>query len=157
MNLTYGKAQLNMTSSSKVPGRYWGPDAQEEAQVLVMDGELVRGVLDKSQFGATAYGLVHSVYELYGPESAGKLLSIFGRLFTKYIQFRGFTCRMDDLILTQEGDQWRRGLLDDGFGLGKEAHLEYLGLSETAKTATKEVLDKGKHRSSSKCCGARYS
>ncbi|SAM02441.1 hypothetical protein [Absidia glauca] len=142
MNLTYGKAQLNMTSSSKVPGRYWGPDAQEEAQVLVMDGELVRGVLDKSQFGATAYGLVHSVYELYGPESAGKLLSIFGRLFTKYIQFRGFTCRMDDLILTQEGDQWRRGLLDDGFGLGKEAHLEYLGLSETAKTATKEVLEK---------------
>ncbi|KAI8343954.1 hypothetical protein BC941DRAFT_491756 [Chlamydoabsidia padenii] len=142
MNLTYGKSQLNMTSSSKVPGRYWGPDAKEEAEVLVMDGELVRGVLDKSQFGATAYGLVHSVYELYGPEPAGKLLSIFGRLFTKYIQFRGFTCRMDDLILTEEGDQWRRGLLDDGFGLGKEAHLEYLGLSETAKTATKEVLEK---------------
>ncbi|CAO3624522.1 unnamed protein product [Cunninghamella blakesleeana] len=142
LNLTYGKPQLNMKSSSKVPGRYWGPDAKEEAEVLVVDGELVRGILDKSQFGATAYGLVHSVYELYGPESAGKLLSIFGRLFTKYVQSHGFTCRMDDLRLTEEGDQWRRGLLDDGVSLGTEAHLEYLGLAETAKTASKKVLDK---------------
>ncbi|CAO3608899.1 unnamed protein product [Cunninghamella echinulata] len=142
LNLTYGKPQLNMKSSSKVPGRYWGPDAKEEADVLVVDGILVRGILDKSQFGATAYGLVHSVYELYGPESAGKLLSIFGRLFTKYIQFHGFTCRMDDLRLTVEGDKWRRDLLDGGYSLGKEAHLEYLGLAETAKTASKEVLDK---------------
>ncbi|KAG0167267.1 hypothetical protein DFQ28_004559 [Apophysomyces sp. BC1034] len=141
-NLTYGQSQLNVTSSSKVPGRYWGPDAMDEANVTVMDGELLIGILDKSQFGATAYGLVHSIYELYGPESAGKLLSIFGRLFTKYIQFRGFTCRMDDLLLTTEGDKWRRDLLDGGHSLGKEAHLEYLGLTETAKTASQDVLDK---------------
>ncbi|KAI8391772.1 uncharacterized protein BYT42DRAFT_642179 [Radiomyces spectabilis] len=141
-NLTYGKTQLNMESKSKVPGRFWGPDGADEAKVLVMDGELVMGILDKSQFGATAYGLVHSIYELYGAEAAGKLLSIFGRLFTKYIQFRGFSCRMDDLILTKEGDKARRDLLDNGRSLGLEAHLEFLGLAETAKTESKEVLEK---------------
>ncbi|KAI8137047.1 hypothetical protein BJV82DRAFT_675210 [Fennellomyces sp. T-0311] len=141
-NLTVGKPQLNLKSKSKVPGRLWGPDAKEEENVIVMDGELIMGILDKSQFGASAYGLVHSIYELYGPESAGRILSIFGRLFTKFVQSNGFTCRMDDLRLTVEGDQWRRELLDNGQGLGEEAHLEYLGLTETAKTASKEDLKK---------------
>ncbi|KAG2223195.1 hypothetical protein INT45_011541 [Circinella minor] len=139
---TVGKAPLNTKSKSKVPGRYWGPDAKEEENVLVMDGELLIGILDKSQFGASAYGLVHSIYELYGPESAGMILSIFGRLFTKYIQSHGFTCRMDDLRLTEEGDKWRRDLLTDGQGLGREAHLEFLGLTETAKKSSKEALEK---------------
>ncbi|KAI9488674.1 hypothetical protein BDB00DRAFT_877143 [Zychaea mexicana] len=142
LNLTVGKSPLNMKSKSKVPGRFWGPDAKEEENVMVMDGELLIGILDKSQFGASAYGLVHSIYELYGPESAGMILSIFGRLFTKYIQSHGFTCRMDDLRLTTEGDKWRRDLLTDGQGLGREAHLEFLGLTETAKTASKESLKK---------------
>lgn len=126
-----------------MPGRYWGKDASEEGEVLVMDGELLTGVLDKAQFGASAYGLVHSIYELYGPDAAGKILSIFGRLFTKFVQSHGFTCRMDDLRLTEEGDKWRRDLLNDGQALGREAHLEYLGLTETAKTASKEALEKG--------------
>ncbi|KAI7865933.1 hypothetical protein BDF14DRAFT_1819412 [Spinellus fusiger] len=142
LNLTVGKPPLNMTSKAKVPGKLWGLDALVEANVFVMDGELITGVLDKSQFGATAYGLVHSVYELYGPESAGRLLSILGRLFTKYVQFRGFTCRMDDLLLTEEGNQWRQDFMTGGKNLGYEAHLEYLGLTETAKTASKEKLAK---------------
>lgn len=145
LNLTTGKAQLNMESKSKVPGRFWGPVAKEEEKVLVMDGELITGVLDKSQFGATAYGLVHAVYELYGAESAGKLLSILGRLFITFVQTHGFTCRMDDLILTEEGDKWRRDLIDNGKDLGREAHLEYLGLAETAKTVSKEKLQEGKN------------
>lgn len=144
LNLTVGKSQLNLTSKAKVPARFWGPNGKEEETVLVMDGQLLTGVLDKSQFGASAYGLVHSVYELYGPESAGKILSIFGRLFTKFVQTHGFTCRMDDLRLTEEGDKWRRQLLDEGQNLGREAHLEYLGLAETAKTASPETLARGK-------------
>jgi len=40
------------------------------------------------------------MYELYGASVAGKMLTALGRLFIKYIQFRGFTCRIDDLLLT---------------------------------------------------------
>lgn len=89
-----------MTSKAKVPGKYWGNHGLEEGTVIFMDGELVTGVLDKSQFGASSFGMVHSCYELYGPPVAGKLLSILGRLFTKYVQWKGFSCRMDDLRLT---------------------------------------------------------
>jgi DNA-directed RNA polymerase I subunit RPA1 len=141
-NLTWGKAQLNMTSKSKVPAKFWGPNAKDEETVNVMEGELLHGILDKSQFGASSFGLVHSIYEIYGPESAGMILSILGRLFIKFIQHHGFTCRMDDLILTEAGDKWRRDLIDGGKELGTEAHLEFLGLTETAKNSTSDVLAK---------------
>jgi DNA-directed RNA polymerase I subunit RPA1 len=55
---------------------------------LVRGGELICGVLDKNQFGATAYGLVHASQELYGPDVAGNLLTALGRLFTCFLQFR---------------------------------------------------------------------
>lgn len=98
-----------------------------------MDGELLCGVLDKSQFGATDYGLVHSVYELYGAEVAGKLLSILSRLFTKYLQHRAFTCRMDDLTLTKDGDARRRDILLENKNLGTEGAMEnFPSLAETA-------------------------
>ena len=45
-------------------------------------------------------GCAQAMYELYGPATAGKMLTALGRLFIKYIQFRGFTCRIDDLLLT---------------------------------------------------------
>lgn len=48
------------------------------------DNELVCGVIDKAQFGK--YVIVHSFQELYGPGMAGRLLSVFSRLFTSYLQ-----------------------------------------------------------------------
>jgi DNA-directed RNA polymerase I subunit RPA1 len=94
-----------------------------------MDGYFLTGILDKSQFGASAHGLVHAVYEVYGPPYAGKLLSILGRLFTGYLQFAGFTCRMDDLILTPEGDKIRRTLIDSSRTLGHQVAAEVSDLA----------------------------
>ncbi len=117
-------------SKAKVAGRYWGKDHAMEEQVIVHNGDLVSGVLDKSQFGASSYGLVHAVYELYGAESAGKLLSIFSRLFTKFLQHRAFTCRMDDLTLSPAGDASRRKILGEHQQDGRTAALKTVGLSE---------------------------
>jgi DNA-directed RNA polymerase I subunit RPA1 len=124
---------LNMSSKAKVAGRYWGKDHAGEEEVVFSDGELLSGVLDKSQFGATAYGLVHAVYEIYGAETAGKLLSILSRLFTKYLQHNAFTCRMDDLMLSERGDAKRRQLLADGSDEGRKAALRSVGLESEAK------------------------
>lgn len=112
-----------MNAKTKVPGFLWGKDSKED-KVLFMDGELLCGVLDKAAFGASDYGLVHSVYELYGADIAGKLLGILSRLFTKFLQHRAFTCRMDDLILTPEGDRKRAELLEKGKNWGTEAAID---------------------------------
>lgn len=129
---------LNLESKCKVAGKYWGPDS-EEGKVIFKDGALMTGILDKSQFGASAYGMVHSIYELYGPEYAGKLLSMLGRLFTKYAQMRAFTCRMDDLRLHDEGNQWRKDLLQAGRNAGTEASSVYVGLPDNVDSTNKDL------------------
>ncbi|KAF9582603.1 hypothetical protein BGW38_010985 [Lunasporangiospora selenospora] len=124
-NLTIGRPPLNMTAGAQVKAQYFGKDGKDESIVRIMDGVLVTGVLDKSQFGAKSFGLVHNCYEIYGGDIAGKLLSILGRLFTRWTQHFAFTCRMDDLRLTPEGDKWRRDLQGGGKDIGTKAALKY--------------------------------
>lgn len=124
LNITPSNAKgLNLTAKAKVPGQLWGKDSKEDT-VIFMDGELMCGVLDKSAFGATEFGLVHSVYELYGADVAGTLLGVLSRLFTKFLQHRAFTCRMDDLALTPEGNATRKEILRKGANLGTEGAIE---------------------------------
>ena len=123
-NITPSNAEgLNLKSKSKVPGHLWGKDSNED-NIIFVDGELLCGILDKSAFGATDFGLVHSVYELYGAEIAGQLLGILSRLFTKFLQHRAFTCRMDDLTLTADGNARRKDLLERGRNFGTEGAIE---------------------------------
>jgi DNA-directed RNA polymerase I subunit RPA1 len=103
---------ISTERKTKTPGTAFGV-ANEEHLVIIRDGELLRGVLDKAAFGATDFSLVHAVFEAYGPTKAGLLLNSFGRLFTAYIQYySGHSCRMEDLVLTKEADQERRALVN---------------------------------------------
>jgi hypothetical protein len=131
---------MNTQSKAKVPGSLWGADSQED-KVIFMDGDLVSGVLDKSSFGATEYGMVHSVYELYGADVAGKLLGVLSRLFTKYLQHRAFTCRMDDLTLTPDGDARRTDILQKGRNIGTEGAMDnFPSLSNVSSEDKPEAL-----------------
>lgn len=125
-----GSAGLHMSSKSKVPAEAWGPANKEEGVVVFYDGYMISGCLDKSQFGATAYGLVHSCYELYGKETAGKLLGVLSRLFTNYLQHRAFSCRMDDLILTSQGNGQRADRIKEADRRGYMAALSVVGLDK---------------------------
>ena len=112
---------LCMERKSKTPPSCFGAQ-QEEHLVLVRDGELLRGVLDKAAFGATDFSLVHAVYEAYGPNKAGLLLNAFGRLFTAYLQYySGHSCRMEDLVLTKDADRERREVVQNSYNIGARA------------------------------------
>ncbi|KAF8455247.1 Rpa190 RNA polymerase I subunit A190 [Kalaharituber pfeilii] len=119
---------LTMSAKSKIPGARWGTKDNEEGVVLFHRGYFVHGILDKNHLGPTEYGFVHSVYEVYGADTAGRLLSIMGRLLTKYLHMRAFTCGMDDLLLTPEGNRMRREKLKNADKVGKEVAIKYVGL-----------------------------
>ena len=124
LNITPSNTEgLNLNSKAKVPSAAWGKGSSED-QVIFMNGELLCGTLDKSAFGASDFGLVHSVYELYGADVAGRLLGILGRLFTKFLQHRAFTCRIDDLALADKGNTKRAELLRAGKNLGTEGAMD---------------------------------
>lgn len=128
---------LNLESKNKIKNEYWGPHSTENS-VIFKDGELLCGILDKSQYGASDYGLVHSIHEVYGQHSAGSFLSVLGRLFTRYTTQIGFTCGMDDLHLTAEGDQWRRDILNNSSEVGRKAAAEVTNLDPSVKETDPE-------------------
>lgn len=124
-HLTDGLPQLNMDSKAKTPAVAFGED-WEEHEVLIRQGELLRGVLDKSAFGATPFGLVHCVQELYGPTAAGSLLTSFGRLFVNYLQLSGHTCGVEDLTLTSQAEEKRADLIRASVTKGHRAMQTFL-------------------------------
>ncbi|XP_061446852.1 DNA-directed RNA polymerase I subunit RPA1 [Rhineura floridana] len=121
----FGKAKIGgkawMTGS---PCRMYGSDLDFmcESQVIIRSGELLCGVLDKAHYGSSAYGLVHSCYEVYGGETSGKVLTALARLFTAYLQFyRGFTLGVEDILVKHRADRKRRKIIKESTRCGTKA------------------------------------
>ncbi|KAK4119973.1 beta and beta-prime subunits of DNA dependent RNA-polymerase [Parathielavia appendiculata] len=130
---------LWMNGSAKIKSRSWGEDS-EEGQVMFRDGEFISGILDKSQLGSSDGGLVHAVHEVYGPSIAGKLLSSMGRLLTRYLAMIAFTCGMDDLRMTPEGEKNRRETIKAAANIGLEVAAKYVSLAEQKPTKDDPLL-----------------
>ncbi|KXH51409.1 RNA polymerase Rpb1 [Colletotrichum simmondsii] len=131
---------LWMAGKCQVKGEQWGKGHLEEGSVLFQDGQFLTGILDKAHLGPSSGGLVHSIHEVYGPAVAGKLLSAMGRLLTRYLNMRAFTCGMDDLRLTSEGEQARKEALKAAKDVGLQVAAKYVSLEDKAPTSTDREL-----------------
>ena len=106
------KQLVSMHGKAKTGGILWTElPHMSENEVIFRDGELLCGVLDKSQFGSTQFGLVHACHELYGSSIASELLSALARLFTVFLQHHGFSMGVADILLTKEGEKLRNSIL----------------------------------------------
>ncbi|XP_024117384.2 DNA-directed RNA polymerase I subunit RPA1, partial [Oryzias melastigma] len=115
---------LNLNGKSKIPSKAWiklppraapgyQPESMCDSQVVIRQGELLVGVLDKAHYGSSAYGLVHCCYELYGGAISGKLLGCLARLFTAYLQlYRGFTLGVEDILVKPGANKRRKKIIE---------------------------------------------
>lgn len=139
-----GSVPINLTSTSKISAKSWQTrptgkwiyggtkldgDDMTEAQVIIRHGELLVGVLDKTHYGATPYGLVHCMYELYGGTYATRLLSSLAKLFTCFLQREGFTLGVRDILVTEGANIERKKVIEESRKVGKWTMIQALGLS----------------------------
>lgn len=145
-SIPQGKTPLNLTSSAKIsfkawekgPTRPWvaggtpfaDPKVMTEAEVVIREGQLLCGVLDKTHYGATPYSLVHCMYELYGGEVSSQLLSSFAKLFTAYLQLEGFTLGVEDILVVKKADKERSKYIKAVRQVGKEVAAKALDVPE---------------------------
>ncbi|KAI3867080.1 hypothetical protein MKW92_022394 [Papaver armeniacum] len=133
---TRGLTPLTIEKSGKIPNNYFVEESKEgngsekrkiseELKLRIQKNELLHGVIDKNQFGS--YGLVHMVQELYGSDVAGIFLSVLSRVFTLYLQMHGFTCGIDDLLVTPNADKERMEKLGESETKGEEVHSLFVG------------------------------
>ncbi|KAK1175439.1 DNA-directed RNA polymerase I subunit RPA1 [Acipenser oxyrinchus oxyrinchus] len=135
---------LNLMGKAKIPGKAWikgwprpvpgyNPDSMSESKVIIRDGELLCGVLDKAHYGSSVYGLVHCCYELYGGETSGKLLTCLARLFTAYLQlYRGFTMGVEDILVKPKANVKRQKIIAESTKCGSKAVRAAFNLPDTA-------------------------
>jgi DNA-directed RNA polymerase I subunit RPA1 len=109
INLLHDSPPLNTESGCKVKGPMVGQHKHEE-RVMIRGNDFLTGCLDKNQVGASAEGIVHAVFESYGANKAGLLLTIFGRLFTHFMQVLTY-CLLRDSLSTHRDECASKGSL----------------------------------------------
>ncbi|KAL1887428.1 hypothetical protein Sste5346_010223 [Sporothrix stenoceras] len=124
---------LWMSGKSQVPENRWGSHT-EEGVVEFRDSVLISGILDKAHLGPSSGGFIHAVHEVYGPSIAGKVLSCIGRLLTRLLNMQAFTCGIDDLRLTPEGEVNRTRELKAAQDAGLGVAAAYVSLKDQAPT-----------------------
>ena len=109
-----------------------------ESEVVIRNGVLCSGILDKQQYGATPYSLAHLFAELYGGESACNLLSCFSKLFTNFLRSEGFTLGVEDILVTQAANLVREGIMKETEVKGDACAASGVGITD--QDFTKEEL-----------------
>ncbi|XP_013180598.1 PREDICTED: DNA-directed RNA polymerase I subunit RPA1 [Papilio xuthus] len=158
-----GKPYITLTGKAKISAKAWQKEnprpwnaggtpfkdsnTMSEAEVIIRKGELLSGVLDKTHYGATPYGLVHCMYELYGGVYSSALLSAFSKVFTFYLQWLGFTLGVRDILVTEEANKKRDELICLVRQVGKVAAAKATDLpvdadENTLKETIGEMLTK---------------
>lgn len=149
------KTRINLISNTKINVKEWqveeprpwkcgiefkNPTIMSEAEVVIRHGELLSGVLDKMHHGATSYGLIHCVYELYGEMYASKLLSALAKLFQTFLRYNGFTLGVEDILITDKIDEKRKELILDCRQVGEDVQKSMVKVSN--EVSTDEFKDK---------------
>ncbi|KAH7684295.1 DNA-directed RNA polymerase protein [Dioscorea alata] len=120
--VTRGRKPFTVEKDGRIPKEYFGKDLTEH-KLFILNNELIHGMIDKAQFGK--HGLVHTVHEFYGADTAGILLSMFSRLFTIFLQIHGFTCGVDDLLICEDSDLRRKDILETSEKESEQVHLQF--------------------------------
>ncbi|KAJ8947653.1 hypothetical protein NQ318_009537 [Aromia moschata] len=151
-----GRERINLTATAKIPAKAWqtgkarewkaggtpfsNPNIMSEAEVIIRGGELLVGVFDKMHYGATPYGLIHCMYELYGGACATKLLSSLAKLYMRFLQQEGFTLGVHDILTVRKADRKRRDIIRRSREIGAEVVTQALGLPPD--TPPLEIVEK---------------
>jgi DNA-directed RNA polymerase II subunit RPB1 len=66
-------------------------DCRKDSNVLIKDGQLLCGVMNKSVVGSAGGGLVHIVWRDQGPYACRDFMSHLQNIVNQWLQYNGFT------------------------------------------------------------------
>ncbi|MEM2394386.1 MAG: DNA-directed RNA polymerase subunit A' [Candidatus Bathyarchaeia archaeon] len=76
-----------------------------DAYVVVKNGELIRGVIDRRAIGAEqSESLLHRIIKDYGTEAGRTFINKVTRMLKLFITMRGFTYSYDELLLSPQAE-----------------------------------------------------
>jgi len=120
-----------------------------ESEVVVREGILCVGILDKNQYGATPYSLAHLLFELYGGNICTTWLSGLSILFTYFLQsIQGFTLGVEDILVRDDANQTRKDVMERTRLVGDECARQGVGAKGEVSKEELEFMMEEVHRAS---------
>ncbi|MBS7659135.1 DNA-directed RNA polymerase subunit A' [Candidatus Bathyarchaeota archaeon] len=81
-------------------------ECPHDAYVVVKNGELICGVIDRRAIGAEqSESLLHRIVKDYGAETGREFINKITRLLKRFITMRGFTYSYDELMLSPSAEK----------------------------------------------------
>ncbi len=132
-------------------------DCEEDAYVVIRDGQLVAGVIDAAAVGAYFEGkLLDRITRSYGPQRAREFLDSVTRLAVYAVSTKGYTISIDDYDIPEEATEGISEVMEDGenevdrlieaYERGELEHLPGKSLEETLEMRIMEILSKSRNR-----------
>ena len=78
------------------------PESNETNMVKIHEGDFLQGIVDKSIFNTAGKGILHTIYNDYGPKAAVELLDGIQNMMEIYLIMKGFSVGVSDLIADEE-------------------------------------------------------
>ena len=142
-----------LAGGTKLASKAGGSPTMCESEVIFSRGEMLSGILDKQQYGATQYSLVHAFFELYGGSYSGALLSAFSKIFTNFLHTEGFTLGVRDILVQDCANKEREEIMKKTKKVGMESAADGVGLLKNQEIPEESELDvalENAHRESKK-------
>ncbi|KAM0687678.1 hypothetical protein COBT_001079 [Conglomerata obtusa] len=98
----------------------------EDGALIIRDGILLKGIMDKNQLGPTKDGLIHKCGIKYGFSICNELLTSFGRVINKIMMRQGFGAKIDEFLLEGEGNICRGNFCREGVVEGADVCIKEL-------------------------------
>lgn len=85
-----------------------------DAYVVVKNGELVSGVIDRRSIGAEqSESLLHRIIKDYGSQAGREFLNRITRMLKLYISMRGFTYSYNELVLSPKAEDKMKKIMEE--------------------------------------------
>jgi DNA-directed RNA polymerase II subunit RPB1 len=70
-------------------------------KIIIKNGKLIQGSLDKNVFTKTSKGLIHTIYNDYGHERATEFINDLQKIVTHFLLIEGFSVGIGDIIASE--------------------------------------------------------
>lgn len=77
--------------------------------ITLENGNLVDGIVNKASLGSASKGLIHVVYNNFGPERTGQLINDIQSIVTQFNLYKGFSVGTSDLIANAATNEFVNG------------------------------------------------
>jgi len=98
------------------------PLMNHDGPITVKDGKLIKGRLRKGAFSSASEGIIHFIYNEYGPERCGQFINEVQNVVTKFNLFTGFSVGTSDLVADEKTAEY----IKERVKQGKEEVARYI-------------------------------